>query len=666
MIEPLRFDRPPQTWTPVALPQLQDGEKISLDFEYRPHDDPTRSKPISYGFYCPERREGYYVPFAHEGGGNIDEAAAKRWFHDNMKNRHFWSLNAKAEVHSAENLGHDCNELDIHPHDVAFPPTLLNENRYKGFSLEALAEEYLPADERKIHPVGLDPEKFFLTHAGEIADRCMSDAFLAWRVHEVTRPQIEAQGLTKVNEVEDNCIMPVVGMERTGLLVDRPKLERWLVEIDQKIEEKFNQVYDATGVRMMSDGSKVWDALFSKLGLRKPIVYNEKIKADEESWCAEGIKRLAFVDGAPVKGIANPVLAAAFDVRRLRSLKSKYFNKYIQAIDANNVLRFPLHQLRSTNEFGADDDSGYGAVTGRFSCGGNEHKINAQQLMKAEKQLEEMGPDFIVRELMIAAAGKLTGASDASQIEFRFFSHYAAVLGYPGTSLAYKRNPMEDFHLLVTIMMNPGVSDKEKLKALRKHMKHNNFGVLYGMGRPKLARRLGMPCTCNLDWYETTWDECRGREVKVRYFGENRFHLPNCRARQANDIMDEYDKEFPEARKLLKLASDTARDRGYVVDIIGRRRRYPDGQGLHGALNSVIQPSAASYFKMKLHEMHQNRKTCGIVLRAPIHDEFLYDIDPDPIYKKRVQELLDTQSLNLRVPLLWESGFGNNWREANE
>lgn len=668
-IEYLRFERPPQTWTTEPLPTLQDGEPIGLDFEYRPHDDPTRSKPISFSIYRPATGKSHHVPFRYEGGGNIDEAVAHRYFQDSMKNRHFYALNAKAEVHSAFNWGHDCDELDIHPHDVAFPATLLNEDRKRGFSLEALAAEYLPPEERKVHGEE-DPAKFYLCHAGEVAPRCDSDARLAYRIHEVTRPQIEAEGLVRVNDVEDDCIMPVVGMERAGVLIDRPKLERWDVEIDQAIQAKFDYVYKETGVALVNNGERVWDQLFAKLGLEKPIIYNDKKQMDEATYNAEGLKSLAFVEGNLLKGVTNPILAAAFDIRRLRSMKSKYFTKFLNAIDSNNVLRYPLHQLRSTDEL--DDGSGYGAVTGRFSCGGNEWKVNIQQWMKAEKQLEEMGPDFIVRELAIAEAGMMMGASDASQIEFRFFSHYAAVLGYPGTSLAYARNPMEDFHLLVTIMMNPGISDKQKLKALRKHMKHNNFGVLYGMGRPKLARRLGLPCTCGLDWHEQEWSERRECYVKVRYFGQNKFHLPNCRARLANDIMDEYDKEFPEARILLEKASERARVRGYVEDIIGRRSRFPGGERLHKALNSVIQPSAASYFKMKLAELHRNRKTLQIKLRAPVHDEFLYDIDPGQLELKngiwvgpKMQECLDGQLLPLRVPLLWESGFGNNWREAN-
>lgn len=656
-IEPLRFGRPETNWSLPELPQLRPNEPISLDFEYRPDDDPTKSDPFSFAVYSPERKEGWYIPWKHEGGGNFDEAVAKQWFKDNIKDRDIYGLNMKAEAHSAFNWGIDPNDQGWRPHDVAFAATLLNENRYKGFSLESLAEEYLPADERKVH-LDVPPEHFFMAHAGEVAPRCVSDAYLAWRVHEVTRPQIEAEKLERVNEVEDGCILPVVHMERAGALIDRPKLEHWLSDIQLKIQEKCDYVYQATGVVLISDGPKVLEKLFASRGLDKPIIFNEATKQEEESWAADAMK-----------SVDDPIIKAAYDVRRWRSIKSKYLTKYLCAIDSTNTLRFPLHQLRSTNEFGDSGEKGNGTVTGRFACGGNYWKINIQQVMKVEKQIETFGcDDFIIRELFIPEAGKLMGASDASQIEFRIFSHYAALIGYPGTAEAYAKNPMEDFHMLVTIMMNPGVSAKDKLKALRKHMKHNNFGVLYGMGRQKLARRLGLACVCqHYSWWDywklpegTSWADKRRHHFEV-----NDNHASDCPGRRANDIMDEYDDRFPEANKLKRMASDRAKDVGYVQDLLGRRRRYPGGQRLNSALNSVIQPGAASYFKLKLIELHRERKTLQTNLRMPVHDEFVYDIDPDPTYQHRTQELLDTQSVNLKVPLLWESDYGNNWREAN-
>jgi hypothetical protein len=156
-----------------------------------------------------------------------------------------------------------------------------------------------------------------------------------------------------------------------------------------------------------------------------------------------------------------------------------------------------------------------------------------------------------------------------------------------------------------------------------------------------------------------------GRWYRVNHFEDNFEHFDGCPACTANNIMDEYEEKFPQARQLLRKASNLARDRGYVHTLLGRRRRYPEAKRLHSALNAIIQGSAADYFKLKLIELYNEREFLGIKLRMPVHDEFVYDCNDDDRAKRSIQELLDTQSLSLCVPLLWESGFGKNWREAN-
>lgn len=666
-IEPLRFTRPDNGWRPVLPPPLTDDEHIGFDFEYKSNDIPSKSKPISFSIYRPNG-EGYHVPFGYEGGGNLPLADCMRWLKTELRNRHVHGLNTKAEAHMLLNLGVDIDALDIHFHDVAFGAALLNENRYSGFSLGALCEEYLPPEERKVQVDTLDPSKFYLGHAGEVADRAISDARQAYLIHCAQAPDIKAQDLQRVLDLEDRIIPATVEMERRGFLIDLPKLERWIAQVDQRLEAKTMELYDATGMRLDTK-PKDLAKLFAHLNISKPSMFDEYKKFDIDSWAVEALET-----------VKHPLVDLVISMLRLKSIKSKYLVKYRNAVDGDNILHFALHQLRSTTEFGLDADSKYGTTTGRYSCGGGEYNINAQQVMKCESQLEDFGPDFIIRELMIARPGCEMGASDASQIEFRGFAHYS---NDKSLVQAYKINEREDFHMLVTKMMNPGVTDTKELKALRKHMKHNNFGVLYGMGRPKLARRLGLPCTCNKEWAQRGgsgqgWNT-PGKYNEGPFFWRNEDHDARCKAIEANNIMDEYQLKFPAAKRLLEDAGKAAKKRaiaaedgvGWVCTYLGRRRRFQlneNGTGVqkgHKALNAIIQGTAADYFKVKEWELYSNRKDLGIALCAPVHDEFVYDIDKTAD-KKKVQQLLDHLSWpGFKVPLLWDSGFGKNWREAN-
>lgn len=647
-------------WQPALPPELRPGEKVGLDFEYVPNErDVTKSRPIAYSVYSPERKQGWYIPWGH-AGGNLPKEDAIRWFGNELRDRDVYGLNTKAEVHMALNLGLDPERMGMRPHDIAFSAALLNEERVSGFSLEALAEEYL-TDDRKVHPGEVPPQYFSLAHAGFVQERGISDSRLAMKIHEATYGAILAEALDKVNNLEDEGIYAVVEMERNGAIIDRPKLERWIAQVENRVESMSKILGDKAGIKHFN-ANKADDmfSLWQSTGrVQRPQVFDEKKKSWSDSWGAEAIEPYAFVGGKLDKGVADPTLAMALELKGYKSILEKYLYKYLTAIDSNNVLRYGLHQMRSVSD---GNDSARGTVTGRFSCGGGKYAVNIQQVMKAEQQLESLMKDFIIRELFLPAQGKVMGASDASQIEFRLFSHAAAKIGYMATAEAYALNPMVDFHMLVTILMNPTITDKAKLKALRKEMKHNNFGVLYGMGREKLARRLGLPCTCPVNWAETRFDERSGRERLIQYFKDNREHDYNCLARQANDIMDEYAQKFPEAKKCADRAQRFAKEHGYISTLMGRRRHFPHEYGLHKAFNSWDQGSAADYFKIKMIEFHRAQL---VTMRMPVHDEFVYDVEPDPVIQGRGVELLNSQSLELMVPLLWETGYGANWREAN-
>lgn len=631
----LRFERPQTAWKPEPLPQLHDGEPIGLDFEYRPHADPKKIEPIGYSIYRPSERKGYYVPFAHEGGGNVGREGAVAWLRDQLPGRDVFGLATKFEAHCARNLGLDADRTRWH--DVAFSATLLDENRFDGFSLESLAEEYLPENERKVHPTTIDPKDFWLAHSSEVAERCMSDSYLAWRIHEVVEPLIRRESLEKVLALEDRVLLPVVEMERNGARIDVGKLERWLCEVDQRVEQRTIALSSLLGTRAVNpDKSGDCDRAFALCGLEKPLAWDDEAEAYLPSWGAEA---LMTVD--------HPVARDLLDIKRLKSIKSKYLLKYRAALDENNTLYYNLHQLRSDNDSGSPN---YGTVTGRFSSGGGTG-INIQQVYKAKKQAAKMGPDFLIRELVVPADGMDMGASDAMQIEFRIFAHYA---NDPGLLAAYAKDPRTDFYKQVA-----AIAEVE-----RDHAKVISLAKLYVMGIAKLARSLGLACRCGVgfncdcDLPGNGWQHGCGRAAFR--------HAEGCPAVGAIEVNAQYDLKFPAAKRLSKAAVKVAEKRGYVCTLLGRRRRYPTRQRLHSAFNAVDQGSAADIFKMKLVELYDARDDLGVTMRAPVHDENVYDIVKDDRCKRRLQDMLDFQAFPLRVPILWESGFGANWKEANE
>jgi DNA polymerase I-like protein with 3'-5' exonuclease and polymerase domains len=97
---------------------------------------------------------------------------------------------------------------------------------------------------------------------------------------------------------------------------------------------------------------------------------------------------------------------------------------------------------------------------------------------------EIIGP--MVRGLFLPEDGDMWAANDFSSQEPRLLVHYATLLGLPGAekmAQAYRDNPDTDFHQMV--------ADMAGIK--RKAAKTIGLGLMYGMGKAKLAQQLDLP-----------------------------------------------------------------------------------------------------------------------------------------------------------------------------
>jgi DNA polymerase I-like protein with 3'-5' exonuclease and polymerase domains len=608
-------DRPKvEGWTPPeSLPELGQFSKVSLDVESTGKQK-FRDLPVGIAIKTPKGK--YYLPFGHGEGGNLDQNLVRRWAQRELRGKRICNLNTGFDAELMRNWGVDLEEQGCSLHDVGHSAALLNENRYSGFSLDSLGKEYAGRGKTEC-PV--PPQDIHRVHSSMVGGYAEDDAELAWDIDEAQAPLLEKDELGAVTSLEDRLIWANNHIERNGARLDRQKLISWREQNRLIYQDAIIGIFNQTGIKMNPNARVSWESLFGKLGIDCPTDLGGNETFDAEH----------------IKAVKNDLVQAAFRAKRVDSVYSKYLDKYFKLLKGGDIARFQLHQLRGDE---------FGTVTGRYSSA----NFNVQQVMKVEKQIEDMGDEFIIRELFIPDDGFEFFGCDASQIEFRLFAHYA---NDAGLIRAYNDDPDIDFHLLVTKLMNPGVYDPGVLKALRKHMKHNNFGVLYGMGRAKLARRLGLECVCGCDEHKGFWD--------------NKNHADGCPAIKANDIMDEYHAKFPAAKRLMNQAMQVAERRGFVKTILGRRRRYPDGQHLHSALNAVIQGSAADVFKLMLDLLYRERSTIGIhKLRMPVHDEQTGDVPPCPIVKGRLVECFRTPVVETRVPITWDMSFGRNWKEC--
>jgi len=644
-----REDRGDIVWRPEAPPVLDSRvTEVELDTETTGLRWWEADRPIGIALRLPSGRT-QYLPWGHKGGGNLDEAVVREWARRELRGKRITNLNTRFDIHMLRAWGIDLEAQGCTVSDVAHDAALLDDHR-QSMSLNSIAEDYLGEQKH----TGLDKTRMADYHAGEVAAYACQDVHLVGLLKEKFRPMIEAEGLTRVKALEDRVIYPVCEMERNGVPINVPLLEQWRAQSKREYEKTLFDLYRETGIMVNPNSPRDLKKLWVKLGL--PVTY---LPTGSPTFTGKILKACPHPIGKTI--------LRAVKLDDIRSLLDKIYN----VLSPDGILRYALHQLRAKKDENADYSGEAGTVSGRFSsteiCKDDRGRVgvNIQQIPKVSKQRTTFGFDekdsshdddiYLIRRLMIPGSGKWLSA-DAKQIEYRLFASYA---NNPTVIQAYKDNPDLSFHEYMAERLKPFKPD-----LTYKDAKDTNFAKIYGAKVIKLALMMG-----------------HITDAEAQAFRDNKDY-DNPQLSQAKEIERIYNQVLPEVDGLIKKASHLARiecgkycktwdklhslyeHRGYVVTLLGRRMRFPDGQRIHKALNGVIQGGAADYNKQKLVELHEAREWTQLLMRVTLHDEVDGDArEPDTL--RKVQEVLDAQSFpELKIPIRWDVNEADNWAEA--
>ena len=240
-----------------------------------------------------------------------------------------------------------------------------------------------------------------------------------------------------------------------------------------------------------------------------------------------------------------------------------------------------------------------------------------------------------IRKAFIPEPGCLFFSADYSQIELRVMAH-----------LSQDENMVEvfregkDLHAATAanIYKKP---IEEVTRDERTKSKRANFGIIYGITVFGLAERLDIP-----------------RD-------------------EAKMLIDGYFATFPQVHDYMEKSKEIARQKGYVTTLFGRRRYLPDinshnatvrGFAERNAINAPIQGTAADIIKVAMIHIFERFKKEGIKSKMilQVHDELNFSVYPEEKEKVEAIVLEEMQkAFPLSVPLVADSGFGQNWLEAH-
>jgi len=620
LLEVPRVWTAPENWrAPESLPELHG--LVALDFETK---DPGISKgmgsswPFSgEGFICgvaiATRDTAFYAPVNHAAG--------------NMDAMLFWSwLRRQCAKHDVTfvmaNSIYDMGWMKRHgivpknpPVDVQSMSFLLDEHR-RSNSLESLAQEFLCEGKLKGALEAVAKEKHIAKPmenmdkmpAWMVEPYAVQDAILTLRLHDVLLPEMQAEDLMRVHDLERDSAMVAVDMRSRGLRVDTDRVDQLRTKYTTLRDAALAQVFELTGVRATSFEN---DALARALRVENPSLDFSKTALGHDSIRKDWIESLN-----------TPVSQAIGAARKYEKALTTFVEGYLTKFVVNGRLHGELHPTRRI-----DEDSAGGTTSGRWaSSNPNLQNIPARD--------PEIGPD--IRGCILPEEGQQFLKLDWASQEPRLTVHMAVLARQRGAeemAQRYRDNPHTDLHGECATLM--GVK--------RGPAKTINLGLTYGMQGAKLCHTLGLP----------TEIITTRRGVMVEIAGP-----------EGQRLIDKHFEAVPFMRGLYDLAKKTAERRGYVKTISGRRIRFERGADgrywrTHKALNGVIQGSAADQMKYALAAfLHE-----GIPADLTVHDEADRSIpfgEEGERIRKRMIEIMET-IVPLQVPMIAESLTGPSW-----
>ena len=273
------------------------------------------------------------------------------------------------------------------------------------------------------------------------------DADVTWRLWTRFKPRLHQEGATRVYELVDRPLIPVVaGMERAGVKVDREHLSRLSGQFAQDMARLEAEIHAEAGQPFAIGSTQQLGAiLFDKMGLKG----GKKGKSGAYSTDVTVLERMK-ADGVKIAGLV-------LDWRQLAKLKSTYTDALQAQINKETGRVHTSYSLT-------------GAQTGRLSST-DPNLQNIPIRTETGKQ---------IRDAFIAEPGNVILAADYSQIELRLAAHMADV---PSLRAAFLRG--EDIHAATAQELFGEVNRDTRGRA-----KTINFAILYGISRWGLAARL--------------------------------------------------------------------------------------------------------------------------------------------------------------------------------
>lgn len=656
---------------PQHPPNLQAAVAIGFDTETKDLELKTfgpgwgrgKSKIVGASIAAIDRqgnRASWYFPLRHEvePQDNLNPAYVLPWLRDVLEDTTTHKIGANI-IYDVGNLADEDIFVQGPLHDIQFAEALIDNNARVG--LDILAQKYLGEHKATsgLEEWALAAYKGPPTEWRKNIYRCPprlvgrygeADADLPVRIIMEQWPELQAQDLMRVYDLETGLVPLLVQMRRAGVSVDVNYAAQLHEELTREIKALYERIRVEYGYTLGSTDSRQVGKLFDLVGITYPLTKAGNPSIEKE-W---------------LETIDHPAADLVHELREKEKIDGTFLQSYIlNKASETGKLHPTFHPLKGES---------MGTKLGRFSS-----EIPNLQNIPSRTKLGKR-----VREAFIPDPGHIKWhKKDVSQIHYRILAHNAVDRGDGSAERlrqSYINDPDMDYHFQVYRDVAGGMNwsqeylfngnqfapmdeQNEEIQDHRRIIKNINFSGLYGVGEGTVVRK----------------------------------YLVGQSLAQGKAFLKKYHEGAPYIQATMDAIAQEAEQNGFVTTLLGRRIRFnlwepigyieggrpnalPYAQalrqwgsfirlaGLYRAVNYKFQGTEPDIVKSGMLMAYKSGvyQVTGVP-RVTVHDELGFSkISDSPEQLEAyayIRHCMET-ALTMRVPIKVDSTEGPNWGKA--
>lgn len=514
----------------------------------------------------------FYLPFRHETEKTLDLKLLPELWRSINKAESLVGHNLKFDISFLNQDGFEVR-YDQKLEDMMAAARLCEPDRFANLDLTSLLEKYLgvqyAAYDKQfiaaIKALKLSKKSMIKVPIDLSGPYCEEDVRGTRALRIALLRTLNATEQMGVWNQEIDVTSALWEMERVGVGFNLEYGHEVLPLLQKKIGLLHGEIYQLAGQDFNVNSPLQLSKVMQNLGLK-----STKKGKTGPSWDKEVLEELQHV---------HPMPAKILELRAIQKIEGTDIRPRLER--GNPTIHEPLKS--------------FGAITGRMSSA--LHTLPREGI-EIEDQI--VAP----RSLIAAREGYHLYLADYSQMEMRVFADYVG----DKDLIALLETGEFDFHSWVAKAVWRVDESHPEWSEYRRRAKAINFGLIYGIGKKRLAHNMGVDL-----------------ESAIQYRAD-------------------YFIRMPKAEQFIETVKNVAEARGYVRNRFWRRYWIEDHR-VYVAVNYLVQGTSADIMKNRMVAIARYIETNGLKSRMvlQVHDELIFEVhvSEEEFFPKAVKDLME-------------------------